>query len=177
VDGAALVQHAVDAAGGAGGDVVVVLGAYADEIERALVLPPNARIVRNPDFADGQSTSLRAGVKAVGDGTDAVVVVLADQPGVTAADVRSVADAFASTGRAVVRASYRGRPGHPVLFARRMFPELLACAGDEGAREVVRHHEPDVVAAPIDRDLPGDVDTPGDLRALGGNVSPPGNAG
>lgn len=178
VEGTALVQCAVDAAtNGGAAHTVVVLGAYADEIERALAIPPNTSLVRNPDFAEGQSTSLRAGVNALDQATAAVVVLLADQPGVTAADVRAVVDAFAATRAPIVRADYRGRPGHPVLFARALFPELLACTGDEGAREVVRRHEADLAPAPIDRDPPGDVDTPDDLRALGGDVSRPSTSG
>jgi len=180
VDGTALAQRAVDAATKGGvAHTVVVLGAYADQVERMLALPPeaNTSLVRNPDFAEGQSTSLRTGMLALDDETTAVVVLLADQPGVTAADVRTVVDTFAATRAPIVRAVYRGRPGHPVLFARALFPELLECTGDEGAREVVRRHAADVAVAPIDRDPPGDVDTPDDLRAMGGDVSRPGTFG
>ncbi len=182
VGGKPLVQHAVEAAAGGGVDeIVVVVGARGDDVEAALSLPPNTRLVRNPDFAAGQSTSLRAGVGAVRPDAAAVMVLLADQPGVTADDVRAVADGFASSGAPVVRASYRGEPGHPILFARRLFDDLLAATGDEGAREVVRRHVPGIRDVAIDRDPPGDVDTAADLEALGGHpardVSPPGHSG
>jgi len=182
VGGKPLVQHAVEAAAGGGIDeIVVVVGARADDVEAALSLPPNTRLVRNPDFAAGQSTSLRAGVRAVRPDAAAVMVLLADQPGVTADDVRAVADGFTSSGAPVVRASYRGEPGHPILFARRLFDEVLAATGDEGAREVVRRHVAGVRDVAIDRDPPGDVDTPADLEALdghaAGDVSPPGHSG
>ena len=164
VGGRTLVQHAIDAASSAD-EVVVVLGARAEQIEPALSLPPAARTVRNPDFADGQSTSLRAGVSAVGRDVAAVVVLLADQPGVGEADVRAVIEAYRATGAPLVRPSYRGLPGHPVLIGRDLFEEVLAESGDRGAREVLARHGDLVHEVPVDRDPPGDVDTPGDLPA------------
>ena len=162
VGGRTLVQHAIDAASVAD-EVVVVLGARAEDIEPTLSLPPGARIARNPEFADGQSTSLRAGLTALGSDVAAVVVLLADQPGVTAEDVRDVIDAFRSSGAPLVRPSYRGSPSHPVLIARELFGEVVAESGDRGARDVVARHADLVHEVPVDRDAPGDVDTPGDL--------------
>jgi CTP:molybdopterin cytidylyltransferase MocA len=164
VRGRTLVQHAVDAASAAD-QIVVVLGARADEIEPELALPPGARAVRNPAFAEGQSTSLRAGLGAAGDEAGAVVVLLADQPGVTADDVRAVAEAHRATGAPLVRASYRGVPGHPVLIARSLFGEVAGETGDRGARDVLARHAELVLDVPVDRDPPGDVDRPGDLPA------------
>jgi CTP:molybdopterin cytidylyltransferase MocA len=168
VGGVTLVQRAIDA-GASAGELVVVLGARADEIEPTLRLGPGGRTVRNPDFADGQSTSLRAGVSAVDPGAAAVVVLLADQPGVTEREVRAVVDAFIETGAPLVRASYRGRPGHPVLIARELFPEVMAGSGDQGARSVLARHAELVREVAVDRDPPGDVDTPADLIAQSSN--------
>ncbi len=164
VGGRTLVQLAIDAASAAG-EVVVVLGARADDIEPTLSLPPGARTVRNPEFADGQSTSLRAGVTAVGPDVAAVVVVLADQPGVTSDDVRTVIGAYRATGAPLVRASYRGVPGHPVLIARTLFPETIAETGDRGARGVLARHAELIHEVAVDRDPPDDVDSPADLPA------------
>ena len=163
VEGRPLVQHAVDAlvAGGVD-DVVVVLGANADLVEAALLLPAGARVVRNADFAEGQSTSLRAGTLAAGD-ADAVVVVLADQPGVGGTDVRAVVERWRREPAGLVRATYRGVPGHPVLIARERFPEVLALTGDVGARGMFGT---DAAEIPLDREPPPDVDTPDDLAAV-----------
>jgi molybdenum cofactor cytidylyltransferase len=178
VGGRALVQLAVDAAGGGGADVVVVvLGHGAENIERELSLPGNARVVVNPAFAEGQSTSLRAGIAALPPEVDAAVILLADQPGVTPGDVRAVVDAHAATGARMVRARYRGTPGHPVLIARAMFPELERATGDAGARDVLAAHADEIVEVGIDRDPPPDVDTPEDLRAARRDVSRPDNSG
>jgi molybdenum cofactor cytidylyltransferase len=178
VDGKPLVQHAVDAAADGGADeVVVVLGANAVSIESALRLPPNGRVALNPEHAAGQSTSLRVGILAASDRTDAVLVLLADQPGVTAAEVRAVIDAHRAGAAPIVRADYRGSPGHPVLLARVLFAEAMTASGDAGARDVVARHAPDVHEVAVDRPPPGDVDTQGDLEAVRGDVSRRGNAG
>jgi molybdenum cofactor cytidylyltransferase len=106
-----------------------------------------------------------------------VVVLLADQPGVTAGEVRGVIAAYLEGGGPIVRASYRGTPGHPVLIEGALFDEVLAGTGDSGARDVVARHAGEVRDVPFDRDPPGDVDTPGDLEAARRDVSGPGNPG
>ena len=178
VAGKPLVQHAVDAAGAGGADeVVVVLGANAEAIRAVLRLPPGARVVVNPDHEAGQSTSLRAGILAAADAATAVVILLADQPGVTSADVRAVIDAHRRGGATIARAVYRGNPGHPVLLARALFGEALAASGDAGARTLLARHAAHVEQVAIDRAAPGDVDTRADLDDVRGDVSEPGNPG
>jgi len=164
VDGKPLVQHAVDAAAGGGCDeVVVVLGHDADRVERALRLPPNARMVRNPSFAEGQSTSLRAGLAALGGDSEAAVVLLADQPGIEPTDVAAVIEGHRSTGAPIVRARFRGVPGHPVLLSRDLWPDAMTSTGDAGARELIAARPDRVHHVDIDRDPPPDIDTPTDL--------------
>ncbi|MBX7450683.1 NTP transferase domain-containing protein [Mycolicibacterium sp. 3033] len=121
-------------------DVVVVLGAAVDDV----TIPPVARAVAADEWADGLSASVRAGVRAIGDGIDRVVFLPVDTPDVTAAAVRRVRDAARDTGLA--RAVYAGRPGHPVVIARRHWPALLdTLSGDEGAAPFLRSRD-DVVA-------------------------------
>lgn len=118
-------------------DVVVVLGAAVVDV------PPPARAVVAPDWATGASASLRAGLAAVGDAACAVLH-LVDLPDVGADVVARVLPAAGATGLA--RATYGGRPGHPVVIARRHWKSLLATlAGDEGARAFLRSRE-DLVA-------------------------------
>jgi CTP:molybdopterin cytidylyltransferase MocA len=111
--------------GGGCDDVVVVLGAAVVDV------PTPARAAVAADWERGLSASVRAGIDAV----DASVVVLhtVDTPDVGADVVRRVLDAASASGLA--RAHYDGRPGHPVVIARRHWPALLAALrGDEGAR-------------------------------------------
>jgi CTP:molybdopterin cytidylyltransferase MocA len=115
------------------GDIVVVLGAAVDGVD----VPAPARGVVATDWADGLSASVRAGIGALGEHVDSVVLVPVDIPGMTASAVRRVVDASGDTGLA--RASYGGRPGHPVVIARRHWGALLdALAGDEGAGPFLR---------------------------------------
>jgi CTP:molybdopterin cytidylyltransferase MocA len=114
-------------AGGGCDDIVVVLGAAIVD------LPASARAVIADDWADGLSASLRAGLAAI----DAEYAVLhtVDTPDVGADVVRRVLDAARSSPSGLARARYGDRPGHPVVVARRHWPELLeTLSGDEGAR-------------------------------------------
>jgi CTP:molybdopterin cytidylyltransferase MocA len=134
-DGTPWVARAVDAlrAGGCG-TVLVALGAAADEA--AALVPAGARIVRVADWADGLSATLRAGLAAAAD-TPAVqlVVVPVDTPGLPATVVRRIVEEGRPLGpEALVRATYAGDPGHPVLLGRAHWSPLAAAvSGDRGA--------------------------------------------
>jgi molybdenum cofactor cytidylyltransferase len=162
----------VDAASGAGlNEVIVVLGHQADEVAAALRLPEAARIVVNPDYGEGQSTSLRAGLRALDPGVHAAVVFLGDQPGIAPNAVRAVVDAYEESGGPVVQAAYGRRAGHPVLLDRRVWPELEALEGDVGARDILSLHPEWVTTVEVGGDVPEDVDTWEDYRRVSGNES------
>jgi molybdenum cofactor cytidylyltransferase len=156
VQGRPMVHRVLDAVTGAGlDDVYVVVGALE------LDVPDGVTTVRNPGWADGLATSLRAGVAAArAAGHDAVVVGLGDQPGVTTEAWRLVA---AATGTPVAVATYGGVRGHPVRLARQVWDGLPAI-GDAGARALVAGRGVTVTEVPC----PGsgaDVDTVEDLTA------------
>lgn len=146
--------------------VLVVVGGARAEVEAALADLP-LRIVDNPDYVAGQSTSLHAGIAALGPAADAVVVLLGDQPFVTAAIVdRLVADWQASAAP-IVAPVYAGQRGNPVLFARAIFPELLVIQGDQGARAVLAADPARVRLVAFDDPRPlADIDTPEDYERL-----------
>jgi molybdenum cofactor cytidylyltransferase len=140
----------------------VVLGARADEI-RARVSLDAFEVVVCDEWEEGMSASLRAGVRRLRE-CEAVVVLLADQPGVTPQVIAQVAHAVRD-GVAAVRATYGGEPGHPVLIAHELFPRVLELRGDTGARDLLA----DVRAEQIEvGELArgGDVDTPDQLEAM-----------
>ena len=159
--GQPLVAHALRPLFEAGlSRVVVVLGAEADAVRAALPDDPRIVPVVNPSWRTGMASSLRAGIAAC-DSADAVLVVLGDQPSVTAPAVtRVLAEA---PGRPLVVATHGDRIVHPMLFGRELFPELDALEGDVGARAVVRRHLGR--AARVAGEAPWDVDTPDDYRA------------
>ncbi len=161
-DGRPLVAHVVAAARAAGlSPVLLVVGHDADAVAAAARTAGPVQVVVNPDFAAGQSTSLRAGIAAAQDrGLAGAVVLLADEPDVTADAIAAVASAVGPAAP-VVRARYDDGPGHPVGFHRSWFARLRAVTGDRGARELLRTAEVRTVAVPGLR--PVDVDTPADL--------------
>lgn len=167
LDGKPLVQHAVDAAAGAGlGEIVVVVGHDAGRVRAALRLPPSGRVVENPRYAEGLATSLAAGLDACDPASEGAVVLLADQPGVTARHVRLLADAFRRTGAWLVRLRFRDGPG-PALLSRAAWDEARALSGDVGARALIERHPERVVEVRVDAPAPPDVDRPEDLARAG----------
>jgi len=146
--------------------VLVVVGHARPEVEAALVGLP-LHIVANSDFAAGQSTSLRAGVAALGPQVAAAVVLLGDQPFVTAAIVERLVAAWRAGRSPIVAPDYAGQRGTPVLFDRTVFPELLAIRGDQGARALLAADPSRVQIVPFDDPRPlADIDTPDDYDRL-----------
>ena len=165
--GQPLLQHVVDAAAAAGlSDVIIVLGHAADEVGAALVLPPGARTVLNPRHAEGQATSLATGLSAAAPGATAALVLLGDQPEVRPGAIRAVAAAHTPGGAPILRAAYGGRPGHPVLIDRALWPEAMALRGDGGARALIARHPGSLRLVEVGGAPPEDVDTPDDHRRL-----------
>ncbi len=111
-------------------DIVVVLGAAIVDV------PSPARAVVARDWADGMSASLRAGISAIESGpTQYAVLITVDTPDIGQDVVRRVLAAARTSSSGLARAGYGGRPGHPVVVARRHWPDLVAMAvGDEGGR-------------------------------------------
>jgi CTP:molybdopterin cytidylyltransferase MocA len=142
--------------------VVVVLGCDADAVARGAGVPHDARvrIVVNPSWADGMSSSLRCGLRACA-AAEAVLAVLGDQPP-SVGLVRRIRGAW--RGQPLVVPVVGSRARHPVLFGRSIWPELDALRGDIGGRDVVRRHWDD--AATVPGEAVWDVDRDEDYRAL-----------
>lgn len=169
--GATLLAHAVRAlASGGCAPVVVVTGPLSDPIAERVAAAARvlgARVVENPAAESEQVDSLRVALGALPAGATAAVVLPVDVPGVDAAAVRAVVGAFLRRGAPVVRAVHAGRHGHPVLFARALFAELMAGPLPEGARSVIHAHAAETVE--VETGHPGvlhDVDTPEEFRRL-----------
>jgi CTP:molybdopterin cytidylyltransferase MocA len=147
--------------------IVVVIGAEADRV-RAEALPRgDVEVIENPEWASGMASSLRAGLAALQGRCAAAVVALADQPLVSPAAVRRLAQAWEGGASAAV-ATYDGAPRNPVLLDARLWPQVVEHAtGDRGAGPFLRAH-PDLVTEVPCEDVaaPDDIDTPEDLAAV-----------
>lgn len=167
--GRPLVRVVVDAALAAGSldEVVVVLGHDADRVAHALGRVERVRTTTNPDFARGQSSSLRAGLAAMGPDVEAAVVLLGDQPGIRSHAIDRVVGAYTEGVASVIQAAYSGLAAHPTLLARAVWGPLIEeLGGDEGARGALRRHPEWRMAVEVGGRPPDDIDTEMDYQRL-----------
>jgi molybdenum cofactor cytidylyltransferase len=148
--------------------VVVVLGGAADEIRERVDLS-GVDVALNVDFESGCATSIRSALGVVEAGADGVVLMLGDQPGVTAETVRTLL--AAATGSPVGFCEYDEGPGHPLWFARSMFDRLAGLHGDKAVWKIIDEARAGTIDHTVVRlpgPIPRDVDTWADYVALVG---------
>jgi molybdenum cofactor cytidylyltransferase len=167
LDGQALVRYAAKTLVASTDGVTAVVGNDAEVVQSALN-DLAITVVENLDWPSGLASSLRRGVAALPTGAEAVVIVLGDQPHIDPDVIRAVIGCWRSTGRAIVAARYAGVQGHPVLFSRDLFGELLTLDGDRGAKPVIDRLPERVSYVDVAVPAPRDVDTRQDLAALDG---------
>ena len=169
VGGKAMVLHPVEAARQAGlSPIVVVTGHQADEVRAVLAGQP-VEFAHNPDFADGLSTSLKAGLAALPEDTEAAFILLGDMPLVSATLLRQMRQTLspAEGHWIVVPRMPDGQWGNPVLLHRRFFSLAATATGDKGARSVLSEHADAAAFVTADaREIGLDIDTPETLAAL-----------
>jgi CTP:molybdopterin cytidylyltransferase MocA len=149
--------------------VVVVTGAYATEVQRDLA-GLAVTFTHNAGWAAGLSGSLRCGVEALPDSAEGCLLMLCDQPCISADDLGRLVAAWGASPGQVAAARYADGLGVPAIFPREFWPALRRLSGDRGARSLIASLAP-VTAVP----LPGatrDVDTPADLEALRREAAP-----
>ncbi|MFQ5615478.1 MAG: selenium cofactor biosynthesis protein YqeC [Anaerolineales bacterium] len=163
--GKPLVRRVVMTALDAGlSDVLVVTGAFAERVELALDGLP-VKIVHNPEWERGQSSSVKAGVRALPPGAGAALFLLADQPWVSPALIRAVVEAYARGLAPIVAPLIDGQRGNPVLFDRVTFDDFDSLTGDVGARSLFGRYRVTWIPWHDPRPL-RDVDTMEDYRRL-----------
>ncbi len=148
------------------GQTVLALGGSAAEV-LAAVDTTGCEVALNPDYGQGCSSSIAAAVAVLAPDTEAVVLLLGDQPGVRAESVVPLLRALAGPdgpGAAVCR--YDDGVGHPLAFNRRLLPELASLHGDKAVWKLLEQRAEDVVEVPTPGQVPLDVDTEEDYRRV-----------
>jgi molybdenum cofactor cytidylyltransferase len=145
---------------------IVVAGHHHDVISKAF---PNVQIVFNPNYEQGMSTSVQAGIRALPASLDGVAVFLVDHPMIDPQTI-DVLVARLGPGRIVVPV-HDGRRGHPVIFAAELFDEILALPSDQGLNTIVRRQPERVIEVFVENaGVLRDIDTPEQFaRLLGEN--------
>jgi molybdenum cofactor cytidylyltransferase len=161
--GKTLLQHVLGNLINADADeIILVLGHEAEQIRKSLP-ECQIKIVINPDYKRGMSSSLRHGLLAMDPRSEAFLVLLVDQPGIGPEIINHMIRDFqqANPKRGIVRPIYRGLRGHPVLIGVRYLQEAMQLQGDEGARQILMNHPEDILEVEVDQDvILKDIDTP-----------------
>ena len=146
-------------------EVVVVLGRAVDQVREQIDFGA-ARVVENPVFGEGCSSSYRAGIGALNSESAAIMIILGDLPGVTPEIINHLADEWREQQAPIALCSYQGRKGHPMIFAHSMFPQLIDLHGDKAAWKLVDANAARVQEVKFDFPYPDDINTPEDFERL-----------
>lgn len=147
-------------------EVIVVLPPGQEELLRLVQSYPVSLVVNNR-FKEGQSTSMKAGLKAISSYAQAALFLLGDQPLIKSSAIDQLISSYLKSFDALHYPVYRGKRGNPVLFDRRMFIELTRMQGDEGGRSLLQKYKN--LCRPVPTECSGvimDIDTPADLDAM-----------
>ena len=163
----------------AGVERIVIVGGRDAESVRLALDGLDVELAVNPDYASGMSSSLRVGVAAAvrrWPDAESLLIALGDQPLVGTGVIESLVKVRVANGPGdadpqIVAPRFQGELGTPVLFSRILVPELLAVAGDRGAKSVVERKPARVRYVDFDRPAPLDVDTVSDLTAFRASLS------
>jgi molybdenum cofactor cytidylyltransferase len=160
-----LLDHALETARASGFDqLIVALGGSSADV-RSRVDLSEAEVVENPDFGEGCSSSIAAGLSALDPRAELLVLMLGDQPGVTPATVRALI-AGCGDGTVLAACLYDNGRGHPLAFGRGVFDDLRELHGDKAVRKLMERRSDEVVEIRVSGPIPRDVDTRADYEAV-----------
>ncbi|MEM7067461.1 MAG: molybdopterin-binding/glycosyltransferase family 2 protein [Pseudomonadota bacterium] len=166
VHGKPMVRHAVDAVSSSGfAESVVVTGHDSDQVRNSLH-GMDCKFADNPDFANGLSTSLVAGIRALSSDVTHAAVILGDMPDISSDNLDQLISESKKHPEHIILATSSGKRGNPVVWPARFFSELLALEGDVGARHIIAANGERVIEVEIGEPATRDIDTPTALREL-----------
>jgi len=140
-------------------EVVIVLNDRMKEINHHLG-KKKVKVVINPSYKKGMSTSIRCGLKALNPKSGGILIALGDQPFIKTQTINALVGAFGRAEEKIIVPSFRGRRGHPVIFHRKYEEELLRLRGDAGGKTILMKHPEDVRIIPVkSEEVLRDIDT------------------
>jgi molybdenum cofactor cytidylyltransferase len=169
-----LTQTIANVRGAEVNEIVLVLGASAEIIHRQLPLPllKGLKVVVNNAYVEGMSSSLRAGISALDQHSEAALIILGDQPFIRSQTMDQVIRAYRRDQAQIVIPSFQGSRGNPVLLDRSVFSEVMALEGDTGCRAIFGNHLEGIAKVEVeDEGILLDIDDPDDYNRLRGRES------
>lgn len=162
VAGKTVIRHMVDTFLAAGLDEVIVVLGHQSHAIRAVLAGLPVTLVDNPDYAQGQMSSVHAGVSAISEDCDAILVSLADQPLLDVDDIRRLLEGFRQRTRgSILVPTFQGQRGNPIVLAGTHWQQLVAGGKNLGCRKLIERNPDDVVTMAVDSDhFVVDMDTP-----------------
>jgi molybdenum cofactor cytidylyltransferase len=151
-------------------EIIVVLGFAAAEVRPFVEGKERVTVVINPRFAEGMSTSIHEGLRAMNTRAAGILIALADQPCIPPEVINALIEGFAAGAKGIVLPVYQGKRGHPVILDRKRYEaELLDLQGDVGGREIVRKHPEDILEVAVAfKGVLMDIDEPEDYHGIQG---------
>lgn len=150
-------------------EVIVVTGCKAEEVIKRIAGKP-IRIVVNPHYLQGMSTSITAGLNLIDRKAKAIMIALADQPVIDSKVIDKLLEQFRRHDKGIAIPVYQGKRGHPVVFSVKYKKELLKLEGDVGGKEIIDQHQDDVLEVPVEsRGISIDIDNLNDYEQLAQN--------
>ena len=152
--------------------IILVLGHQPEQVRAhiaAYTTHPDVQVTENSAYLQGMSTSMRLGIQTLqadvytkneDERIDSALVLLGDQPLITAQHIDTLIATYRTTGKRIIAPTYEGKRGNPILFDASLFPELLELTGDEGGRSVLERHREEIITIEMGNPLANiDVDT------------------
>lgn len=165
--GKTFVRHSIDNLLGSGIDQVVVVTGHREEAVRDAISSCPVRIVHNPRYESGMSTSIKAGIEALPPDCVAFLLALADQPLVDSATISKLLAEYRKTRPAALVPTFNRRKGHPIIISTALIAEIVGMDDETGLKQVLDLHKSSILLLAVDTDsVLVDFDYPGDLKRL-----------
>ena len=147
-------------------EIIVVVGYRAQELVTKIGRKP-LKIAVNPHYQQGMSASIIAGLNLIDNNAKAVMIALADQPGISSKIIDKLIEEFRQDNKGIAIPVYQGNRGHPVIFSIKYKSALLKLTGDVGGRGIIEKHRDDILEIPVDsKDINVDIDALSDYERL-----------